>query len=86
MSATQAVRKTTLTTWEHIWYVIHCIYFGAGYLAKVPAKKAMQDFGMCEMTSAERGWYTFLCLLFGFGYFAKIPTAKALSELPQFTS
>ncbi|MHB1776125.1 MAG: hypothetical protein ACYCU7_09070 [Acidimicrobiales bacterium] len=48
-----AVRKTALTTWEGIWYVLMCIGFGAGYFAKIPAKKALNDFGLVEMTSAE---------------------------------
>ena len=81
-----AVRKTALTTWEGIWYVLQCIAFGAGYFGKVPAKKAMQDFGLVEMTGAEHFWYIVQCIAFGAGYFAKIPTAKALSELPQFRS
>ncbi len=76
------MRKTVLTTWETIWYVLGCIWFGASYLTKVPAKKAMQDFGLCQMTLAEQAWYIVLCIWFGMGYFAKIPTAKALSELP----
>jgi hypothetical protein len=83
-TATAVVRKTALTTWEGIWYVLQCIWFGAGYFAKVPAKKALQDFGLCEMTGAERFWYVFQCIWFGAGYFAKIPIAKALSELPQY--
>ncbi len=80
------VRKTALTTWEGIWYLIQNIYFGSGYLAKVPVKKAMQDFGLIEMTEGERTWYIVLCICFGAGYFAKIPTAKALLELQQFQS
>jgi hypothetical protein len=84
--AAGVVRKTALTTWEGIWYVIQNIAFGAGYFAKVPAKKALQDFGMVEMTGAEHFWYIRMCIGFGAGYFAKIPTAKALSELPQFQS
>ncbi|MDA8379799.1 MAG: hypothetical protein M0020_03065 [Actinomycetota bacterium] len=75
--ASGAVRKTVLTTWETIWYVLGCIWFGASYLTKVPAKKAMQDFGLCQMTSAEQAWYIVLCIWFGMGYFAKIPTAVA---------
>ncbi|HUZ88201.1 MAG TPA: hypothetical protein VMU49_00020 [Candidatus Acidoferrales bacterium] len=47
-------------------------------------KKALQDFGLVEMTSAEQFWYVLLCIAFGAGYFAKIPVAKALSELPQY--
>jgi hypothetical protein len=78
-----AVRKTALTTWEGIWYILQCIAFGAGYFAKVPVKKALQDFGLCEMTSGERTWYVIMCIAFGGGYFAKIASAKALSEVPM---
>jgi predicted membrane channel-forming protein YqfA (hemolysin III family) len=78
------VRKAALTTWEGIWYVIGNIFFAANYFAKVPAKKALQDFGLVEMTSAEKFWYVLQCIAFGAGYFAKIPIAKALSELPQY--
>ena len=84
--AMTVARKTALTTWEGIWYVLMCIAFGAGYFSKIPAKKALQDFGLVEMTSAERFWYVLMCIGFGAGYFAKIPTAKALSELPQYRS
>jgi hypothetical protein len=76
-------RKVGLTTWEGIWYVLQCISLGAGYFAKIPVKKALQDYGLVEMTSAERFWYVLQCIAFGAGYFAKIPVAKALSELPQ---
>lgn len=82
--ATAAVRKTALTTWEGIWYVLQNIALGAGYFGKIPAKKAMADFGLTDLTGAEHFWYVVMCILFGAGYFAKIPTAKALSELPQF--
>jgi hypothetical protein len=62
----------------------HC--FAAGYFAKIPAKKALKDFGLTEMTGAEQFWYVVECIGFGAGYFAEIPTAKALSELPQFST
>lgn len=84
--AAGAVWKTALTAWEGIWYVIQNIAFGAGYFAKIPAKKAIQDFGLIEMTGAEHFWYILMCIGFGAGYFAKIPVAKALSELPQYRS
>lgn len=84
--ARAARRKTALTTWEAFWYILMCIAFGAGYLAKVPGKKALQDFGLVRMTGAERFWYVLGCIMFGLAYFAKIPTAKALSELRQFAS
>jgi hypothetical protein len=75
---------TGLTSAQQVWYTLHCIYFGMGYLAKVPAKKALEDYGMAQLTSAEQFWYTVECILFGAGYFAKLSTAKALSEMPVF--
>ena len=56
-TVTGAVRKVTLTTWEGIWYVVQNIAFGAAYFGKIPVKRAMQDFGLIEMTSAEHFWY-----------------------------
>ena len=75
---------TGLTSAQEVWYVLQCIYFGMGYFAKIPAKKALEDYGMAQLTSAEQFWYTVQCIFFGAGYFAKLPTAKALSEMPQF--
>ena len=80
----RAVSKISLTAAEKFWYVLGCIAFGAFYFAKIPAKKALSDFGMTEMTSAESFWYILMCISFGAGYFAKLPTAKAISELEQF--
>ncbi len=73
-----------LTAAEKFWYVLGCIAFGGAYFAKIPAKRAMSDFGLVEMTSAESFLYILGCILFGGAYFAKIPVAKALSELEQF--
>ena len=81
-----AVSKAALTAWEGIWYVLMCVPFGAAYFSKIPAKKALSDFGLVQMTKAEQFWYVIQCIFFGAGYFAKIPTAKALSELPQVQS
>ena len=78
------MKNIGLTAAEKFWYVLGCIAFGAAYFQKVPAKKALSDFGLVEMTSAESFWYVFMCIPFGAGYFAKIPVAKALSELQQF--
>ena len=80
----QAIRKTCLTAAEKFWYVVGNIAFGAAYFAKIPAKKALSDFGLAELTSAEEFWYVLMCIAFGAGYFAKIPTAKAISELERF--
>ena len=69
-AAAGAVRKTALTTWEGIWYVLQCIALGAGYFGKIPAKKAMSDFGLTEMTACgtvlvrravHRIWFCLLC-------------------------
>ena len=75
---------TGLTSAQQVWYTLQCIYFGMGYFAKIPAKKALEDYGMAQLTSAEQFWYTVQCVFFGAGYFAKLPTAKALSEMPVF--
>jgi hypothetical protein len=83
-AAVRVARKVVLTTWEHAWYIVLCVLAGIGYFAKIPAKKAMEDFRFCRMTSAEHFWYVVMCIPFGAAYLAKIPTAKALSELPQF--
>jgi hypothetical protein len=73
-------RAFALTGAEQFWYILHCIWFGAGYFAKIPTKKALSDAGLVEMTSWERIWYVLQCIAFGSGYFAKVPVKKALSE------
>jgi hypothetical protein len=73
-----------MTAAAKFWYVLQCIFFGAGYFTKVPQKKAFSEVGLCELTSWESFWYVLQCIFFGAGYFAKIITKKALSELPQF--
>jgi hypothetical protein len=78
------VRRIGLTAAGKFWYVLGCIAFGGAYFAKVPAKKALADFGLAELTAAETFWYVLMCIAFGAGYLAKLPTAKALSELEQF--
>jgi hypothetical protein len=77
----RAPRAGGLTSAGAFWYVLQCIAFGAGYFAKVPAKKALQDAGMAQMTAAEQFWYLLMCIGFGAGYFAKLPVAKALTEM-----
>jgi hypothetical protein len=69
-AASTAFRKTGVTAWEGFWYILQCIAFGAGYFAKIPAKKALADFGLCDRTGAEKFWYVLQCLAFGAGYFA----------------
>jgi hypothetical protein len=77
------MKKLSMTGAEAFWYVLGCIAFGAAYIAKVPVKKAMEDYGLVQMTSAERVWYMLGCIAFGAMYIAKLPAAKALSELPE---
>jgi hypothetical protein len=78
------MRKIALTGMEAVWYVLMNICFGAAYLAKVPVKKALVDFGLVpHLTGAEQFWYVMECLGFGAGYFSKVIAAKAISELPQ---
>lgn len=77
------VRRGALTAAARFWYIIGNIALGAMYFAKVPAKRAMADAGLCELTGFEAFWYILMCIPFGAGYFAKIPVAKALSELPR---
>ena len=77
---------TGFTSAERFWYLLGNIALGAMYLRKVPAKKAMSEFGLVEMTSGEKTWYTILCILCGAGYFAKLPVAKAISETPPYVT
>jgi hypothetical protein len=81
---TGAMRKVGMTACEGVGYFLQNLALGAGYFGKIPAKKAMSDFGLTQLSEAEEFWYSVECLAFGAGYFAKLPTAKALSELPQF--
>jgi hypothetical protein len=75
------MNQKKLTSMETFWYFMQCLAFGAGYLAKVPVKKAMHERGLVEsMTSGESIWYVVLCLCFGAGYFQKVIVKKALSE------
>ena len=70
-----------LTSMETFWYFLQCLCFGAGYLAKVPTKKALSERDLVTMTAAENIWYVLLCLCFGAGYFQKVIAKKALSEI-----
>ena len=65
---------------EQFWYVLQCLALGAGYLAKIPTKKALSDAGLAEMTGAEQFWYVLECVAFGWGYFTKVPVKKAMSD------
>ncbi|NUK37313.1 hypothetical protein HRW16_23275 [Streptomyces lunaelactis] len=71
------------TSAESFWYILGCIALGASYFAKIPAKKALSEYGLTEMTGAERFWYVVMNIAFGSGYLAKVITKKALSEVTR---
>ncbi|MET8473992.1 hypothetical protein ABZY90_18590 [Streptomyces sp. NPDC006422] len=77
----QTLGRGTTTGAETFWYVLGCIPFAAAYFAKVPTKKALSEYGLCEMTGAEKFWYVVQNICFGAGYLAKVPVKKALSEV-----
>lgn len=80
------MKKLGMTGAEAFWYVLGCISLGSAYLAKVPVKRAMADYGLVpHLTTAEAFWYYAGCVCFGASYFMKLPVAKAISELPEFT-
>lgn len=70
-----------LTSMETFWYFLQCVCFAAGYLTKVPIKKALSERDLVTMSAAENIWYVILCLCFGGGYFHKVIVKKALSEV-----
>jgi hypothetical protein len=75
------IRTVRLTAGESFWYMLGCVWFGAMYLAKVPAKKALSEAGLAQLTRAEQFWYVISCIAFGAGYLVKVPLKKALSEV-----
>lgn len=80
--STLALGAGATTAAESFWYVLGCIYFGASYLAKVPVKKALAEYGLVELTGAEKFWYVAENVFgFGSGYFSKVIIKKALSEV-----
>jgi hypothetical protein len=68
---------------ETFWYYLQCLCFGAGYIAKIPMKKALSERNLVTMSAAENIWYVILCLCLGAGYFQKVIVKKALSEISQ---
>lgn len=78
---TQQLGRGATTAAEAFWYVLGCLAFGASYFAKVPAKKALSEYGLVTMTSWEQAWYVLMNIGFGSGYLAKVITKKALAEV-----
>ena len=77
----QFLGRGRTTSAEAFWYVLGCLAFGASYFAKIPAKKALSEYGLVERTGAEKFWYVMMNIAFGSGYFSKVITKKALSEV-----
>lgn len=75
----QVLGRGRTTSAEVFWYVLGCLAFGASYFAKIPAKKALSEYGLVERT--EKFWYVMMNIAFGAGYFSKVITKKALSEV-----
>jgi hypothetical protein len=73
-------QRAIRTSAEKFWYVLMCIYFGAGYFAKIPAKAALRDAGLCQLTGWETFWYVIENIPFGAGYLHKVIIKKAMSE------
>ncbi|MYV58001.1 hypothetical protein [Streptomyces sp. SID3212] len=80
---TQQLGSGRTTGAESIWYLLGCIALGAAYFAKVPAKKALSEYGLVTLTGAEKFWYLVMNIGFGSGYLVKVITKKALSEVSQ---
>lgn len=78
---TETLGAGVITAAEAFWYVMGCISFGAYYFAKVPVKKALEEYGLVEMTTAEKFWYVCMNVSFGSGYLSKVVIKKALSEV-----
>lgn len=75
-------KRYSTTAAEAFWYVLMNIFFGVAYLAKVPLRKALEEFGYIKKsTNAEKAWYILLNVAFGSGYFAKVIYSKALSQV-----
>jgi hypothetical protein len=79
-SAEVPLLRVRLKAIEQFWYVLECIAFASGYLAKVSHKKALSEAGLAEMTGAEKFWYVLGCIAFGAAYFLKIPVKRAFED------
>lgn len=70
------------TPMERFWYVLQNIAFGAGYFAKLPSAKALDEvYGTNNVSGMARFWYILGNIPFGMMYFAKVPVKRALEQL-----
>jgi hypothetical protein len=76
----ESARKL-VNRWERFWWILWNIGFGAGYLAKIPIKRAARELGMGgEPTDLESFWYVVENIFFASGYLAKVVAKVALAE------
>ncbi len=70
-----------MTTAERFWYTIENIAFGAGYFAKLPIAKALDEVdGTHNVKGWAKFWYVLENVAFGAGYFAKVVAKRALEQ------
>ena len=74
-----------MTAWERFWYVLENIAFGAGYFAKLPVAKALDEVhGTHNLNGMAHFWYILGCVVtLGGFYFAKVPAKRALEQLTE---
>ena len=74
-----------MTAWERFWSVLENIAFGAGYFAKLPVAKALDEvYGTHKVNGMARFWYVLGCIVtLGGFYFAKVPAKRALEQLRE---
>lgn len=78
----QVLGKGKTTAAEGFWYVVMNFAFFAAYFAKIPVKKALEEYGQVQqLTTWENIWYVLMNISFGSGYFAKVVVKKAMSEV-----
>lgn len=76
-------RWLVLKAAERLWEVVQCRWFEAGYVSKLPTRRALCDAGVVQMTSAENFWYVLECIDLRAGYLARAIHKMALSEAPE---
>ena len=71
-----------MTAAERFWYIIENIALGAGYFAKLPAAKALDEvYGTERVKGWARFWYVLFNILPPGGmYLAKVPVKRALEQ------
>lgn len=81
MTQSQSLGYGNTTSAEGFWYVLGCICFGASYFAKIPTRKALEEYGLVTLTGWQKFWYVLMNIFFGSGYLSKVIVKKALSEV-----